>query len=248
MTVSPGGALAYADGRLFVAAGNGTVFGLDAGSGAEVWRRPIRAPIRAAPTVAEGKVLVPTADGQLYALDAGSGEVALAACRPVRAGRTPGRRLAGGGRRHRGRRLPSGEVVALSLASGEQLWSDTGPAATAHAGDRGDRRHRRRPGDRRRSGVRRRRERRDGGVRPPARRPRVDRRRDLDPDPLGRRQLPLRADRARRGRVPDRPGRQDPMGDPACLARRSGEPGFAADPMDRPASGQRAPDARELGG
>ena len=121
----PGGALAYADGRLFVAGGNGTVFGLDAGSGAEVWRRPIRAPIRAAPTVAEGKVLVPTADAQLYALDAGSGEVVwqhsgLFEQAGLLGGASPA--VAGG---IVVAAYPSGEVVALSLASGEQLWSDS---------------------------------------------------------------------------------------------------------------------------
>ena len=125
MTALPGGALAYADGRLFVAGGNGTVFGLDAGSGAEVWRRPIRAPIRAAPTVAEGKVLVPTADAQLYALDAGSGEVVwqhagLFEQAGLLGGASPA--VAGG---IVVAAYPSGEVVALSLASGEQLWSDS---------------------------------------------------------------------------------------------------------------------------
>ena len=120
-----GGAVAYADGRLFLAGGNGTVFALDASTGAEIWRRPVRAPIRSAPTVAEGKVLVPTADAQLFALDAGSGEVlwqhaGLFEQAGILGGASPavenGIVVAA---------YPSGEVIALSLSSGEQLWSDT---------------------------------------------------------------------------------------------------------------------------
>ena len=69
------GGLAYDNGRLFVTGGSGDVLALDSGSGAEIWRSAVKAPVRAAPTIAEGRVLVLAADNQLFALDAGTGAV-----------------------------------------------------------------------------------------------------------------------------------------------------------------------------
>jgi outer membrane protein assembly factor BamB len=120
-----GGAPAYADGRLYVATSFGTVFALDAGNGAELWRQSLRAPVRAAPTVIDGRVLVPTADSQTFALDGTTGEILwqhaglfeqagiLGGASPAAAGNTVIAAYA------------SGEVVALSLASGQPLWSET---------------------------------------------------------------------------------------------------------------------------
>jgi outer membrane protein assembly factor BamB len=120
-----GGAAAFDDGRLFVAAGNGMVYALDAGGGGEIWRRHIKAPIRSAPTAVIGRVLVPTADGQLFALDAATGDVlwqhaGLFEQAGILGGASPA--VAGG---IVVAAYASGEVVALSLESGQQLWTDT---------------------------------------------------------------------------------------------------------------------------
>jgi outer membrane protein assembly factor BamB len=122
-----GGAAAFADGKLFVATSQGVVLALDAATGAELWRRTLRAPVRAAPTaVDDGRVvLVPTADSQLFALDGATGEILwqhagqfeqagiLGGASPAAVGGTVVAAYA------------SGEVAALSLASGQPLWSET---------------------------------------------------------------------------------------------------------------------------
>jgi outer membrane protein assembly factor BamB len=120
-----GGTVAYTDGRLFIGTGQGTVLAVDAESGRELWRQPLRAPVRAAPTLVAGKVLVPTADNQLFALDGATGEILwrnaglfeqagiLGGASPAATDTTVIAAYA------------SGEVVALSLATGQQLWNET---------------------------------------------------------------------------------------------------------------------------
>lgn len=119
------GAAAFGDGRLYVAVADGTVLALEPATGNELWRRSLRAPVRAAPTAIEGQVLVPTADSQLFALDGGTGEIRwrhtgvfeqagiLGGAAPAAAGGITVVTYA------------SGEVVAVSLANGEPLWSET---------------------------------------------------------------------------------------------------------------------------
>lgn len=120
-----GGAVAFADGRVHLASTEGTVFALDAATGGEIWRQPLRTPVRSAPTVIGGYVLVPSVDSQLFALDAGSGEIAwrhsglfeqaglLGGASPAAAGEIAVAAYS------------SGEVVALFLHSGEPLWNET---------------------------------------------------------------------------------------------------------------------------
>ena len=120
------------------------VLALDAASGAELWRRQLRAPIRAAPTVIDGKVLVPTADSQLFALDAATGEVLW-----QHAGLFEQAGILGGASPAAADGIvvaayASGEVVALSLASRPAAVERDRAAAAAHAGDRRHHRHRRR--------------------------------------------------------------------------------------------------------
>jgi outer membrane protein assembly factor BamB len=120
-----GGGLAYADGWLFATLSSGEVLGVDARSGAEVWRQSLALPLRAAPTVAGDHVLVLSADNQLYALDGTTG-------RPVwrHAGFFEGAGLLGGPSPAVDGDLvvvpySSAEVFALRLDSGRPLWSDT---------------------------------------------------------------------------------------------------------------------------
>jgi outer membrane protein assembly factor BamB len=120
-----GGGLAYANGWLFATLSSGDVLGLNAGSGAEMWRQSLALPLRAAPTIAEDRVLVLSADNQLYALEGTTG-------RPVwrHAGFFEGAGLLGGPSPAVDRGLvivpySSAEVFALRLDNGRPLWSDT---------------------------------------------------------------------------------------------------------------------------
>ena len=120
-----GGGLAYGGGWLFATTSSGTVLGLNAESGTEVWRQDLSLPLRAAPTVAGDRVLVLSADNQLYALDGTSGV-------PIwrHAGFFESAGLLGGPSPAVDRGLvvvpySSAEVFALRLDTGAPLWSDT---------------------------------------------------------------------------------------------------------------------------
>lgn len=121
-----GGAAAYADGRVHLTGADGTVFAVDpAGGGALVWRQSLRTPLRAAPTVVAGRLLVPTADNQMFALDAATGEILWR-----HAGLFEQAGILGGASPAATEEVAvaaygSGEVVALSLRTGQPLWSET---------------------------------------------------------------------------------------------------------------------------
>ena len=120
-----GGGIAFDEGRIFVTSGYGFVAALDAGTGKEIWRRPVNVPIRSAPTVNGGRVFATTQDNQLYALSAEDGRVLwnyqalvesagiLGSASPAVAGDTvvaP---------------FTSGELVALRAENGRTAWTDT---------------------------------------------------------------------------------------------------------------------------
>ncbi len=120
------GAAAFGDdGRLYVALADGTVLALEPATGNELWRRSLRAPVRAAPTALAGQVLVPTADSQLFALDGATGEISWR-----HSGVFEQAGILGGASPAAAEGVAvvtyaSGEVVALSLANGQPLWSET---------------------------------------------------------------------------------------------------------------------------
>jgi outer membrane protein assembly factor BamB len=120
-----GGALAYADGVIFVTNAFGEALALDAQKGEILWRRDLQGPTRAAPAVAHGRLYVVTQDNQLHALDAKTGRVlwthsgltevtnVLGAASPALEGDSivvP---------------YTSGEIYALRADNGRVLWSDT---------------------------------------------------------------------------------------------------------------------------
>lgn len=120
-----GGGLAFDQGRLFATLTTGSVIGLDAGTGEEIWRQRLTLPLRSAPAVADGIVLVLTADNQLYALDQETGQPAwrhagFFEASGVLGGPSP---AVDGGIAV----VPysSAEVFALRLDNGRPLWSDT---------------------------------------------------------------------------------------------------------------------------
>lgn len=119
-----GGGVAFADGRLYVTSGYRFVAAVDAATGKLIWRTRTEEPIHAAPTVAGGKVMAVALDNTLLAFDAGTGAAAwnyqalsepariLAASSPAVSGDTV---VASFG---------SGELVALRIANGNDLWDE----------------------------------------------------------------------------------------------------------------------------
>jgi outer membrane protein assembly factor BamB len=119
-----GGGLAFADGKLYVTSGYRFVAAIDAASGKLLWRTHTEEPVHAAPTVAEGRVMAVGIDNSLLTFDAATGangwsyqalsEPAriLAASSPAVSGDTV---VASFG---------SGELVALRVANGNDLWDE----------------------------------------------------------------------------------------------------------------------------
>jgi outer membrane protein assembly factor BamB len=118
-----GGGLAFADGKIYVSSGFRQVLQLDAATGAIGWRTRTEQPIHAAPTVAEGRVMAVALDNTLLTFDAATGAAGwtyqalvepariLAASSPAVSGETV---IASFG---------SGELVALRVQNGNDLWS-----------------------------------------------------------------------------------------------------------------------------
>ncbi len=70
-----GGGLAYADGRLYVSSGFGTLTVLDAQTGAEIWQQRLRATGSGSPSVAGDLVYVVAGDELAWALERDTGRV-----------------------------------------------------------------------------------------------------------------------------------------------------------------------------
>jgi len=119
-----GGGLASDGSRIYATTAFGEVLALDAGSGAIAWRKPVDAPIRAAPTVSDGLVFVVTVSNDVLALSTadgsqrwryqGTGERAatIASSSPAVANGyvvVPS---------------TSGEITAFRAADGQPVWSD----------------------------------------------------------------------------------------------------------------------------
>ncbi|MBM3516089.1 MAG: pyrrolo-quinoline quinone, partial [Alphaproteobacteria bacterium] len=120
-----GGGLAYDDGKLFATGGYAQVLALDARSGRVLWRTPVEAPIRAAPTINGGRVFVTTVENQVIALAVDDGRqlwtysgaslatILMGAAAPAVDG---GVVIAP---------FTNGEVVALRVDNGALLWTET---------------------------------------------------------------------------------------------------------------------------
>ena len=119
------GGLAYENGRVFAGTGFAQVIALDAATGQIAWRKAVSGPIRSAPTVRGGRVFAVALDNKTHALAAhdgsllwthsGSPELAMllgAASPAVDQGVVV---------------VPytSGELVALKVNNGRQLWMDS---------------------------------------------------------------------------------------------------------------------------
>ena len=120
-----GGGLAVAGGRLFATTGFGAVIALDAASGEEVWRRSVTGPIRAAPTVYGGRVFVITITNELHVIDAGDGRVLWTHAGLIESAGLMGAASAAVDGSIVVAPFSSGEIVALRVENGRQVWADS---------------------------------------------------------------------------------------------------------------------------
>ncbi len=120
-----GGGLTFDGGRVFATTGFAQVVAIDAATGEELWRRTLDGPMRTAPTARGGRVFVVTVVNKLYALRADTGETlwdytGIEETASLLGGASPavdeGIVIAP---------FTSGELVALSVESGRELWSDS---------------------------------------------------------------------------------------------------------------------------
>jgi len=119
-----GGGVAYADGVVFVSSGYRFVAALDAKTGKTIWKIPTSSPVHGAPTVSGGKVYVIDVVDQLQAYDVKTGASAWT-YQPLE---EPARMLIAASPAVSGEQVvapfASGELVAVSAANGNDLWTD----------------------------------------------------------------------------------------------------------------------------
>ena len=120
-----GGGLAFDQGKIFISTGFAQLIAIDASTGTEVWRSKLPGPMRAAPAAANGTVVAITIDNQTTAFRAETGEQIWS-----HSGFSETAGLLGGASAAiEGDAViipySSGELYALRLGSGRQIWSDT---------------------------------------------------------------------------------------------------------------------------
>jgi outer membrane protein assembly factor BamB len=124
-----GGGVAFAEDRIFVATGYAQIVALDANTGKEIWRQGVAAPLRSAPTVADGRVFAITVDNQLQVLATSDGRSLWShSGTPETAGLLGGASPAVEGDVVVAA-YSSGELFALRVENGRQLWTDNLAAA-----------------------------------------------------------------------------------------------------------------------
>ncbi len=119
-----GGGLAYDNGTLYAVSGRGHVVAINAQTGQMLWRKAFQLPFRSPPRVSDGKLFATTLDNQLYVLQTTTGEVlwthrGISETADIMHFASPAlmeEKLI----------LPysSGEVYALSMADGQEVWHD----------------------------------------------------------------------------------------------------------------------------
>jgi len=119
------GGLAYDDGILYASTGFGQVIALDAATGEDVWWRQLDGPIRSAPTARGGRVFVITVGNKIFALNAYTGEdlwthSGITETASILGGASPA--VDGG---VVVAPFSSGELVALRVENGRNLWTDS---------------------------------------------------------------------------------------------------------------------------
>lgn len=119
-----GGGIAFSGGMIFVTNGFNEVVALNPDNGAVLWRTETKIPIRAAPSAIPGRVFVVTMDNQTLALNSKNGEVlwkhrGLDSDAGVLGASTPAI-----SRDAIITAYGSGEIYALQIDTGVELWSE----------------------------------------------------------------------------------------------------------------------------
>ncbi|HUB09018.1 MAG TPA: PQQ-binding-like beta-propeller repeat protein [Myxococcales bacterium] len=119
----------YAEGRVYVAAGGGSVYAFDAASGRQLWSHDLGEEPATPPVVSAGAIYVATHQASVFAIDAATGERKWHyrrererpfTLRTVAAPRPAGDVVYTG--------FSDGEIVALSVKSGDVVWQkSSGP-------------------------------------------------------------------------------------------------------------------------
>ncbi len=118
-----GGGLAYAEGRVFVTSGYGTLTALEAATGAVVWTQRLEAAATGTPTVVDGIVFLSARDSRAWAIRADTGRVEWE--QPA----TPSAAAMAGGAGPAVTAdlavfpFASGEIVAAERATGARVWT-----------------------------------------------------------------------------------------------------------------------------
>lgn len=120
-----GGGLAFYGNRLFATTGFAEVMSLNPDDGAIVWRKAVSAPVRGAPTVFQDRVFAISIDNKLHALAAIDGAElwefsALSENAGFLSGPSPS-----ASQEFVVAPFSSGELVALRLDSGRQIWNES---------------------------------------------------------------------------------------------------------------------------
>jgi outer membrane protein assembly factor BamB len=119
------GGLAYENGKIFATTGFGQVVALEARTGKVLWRRSVGAPLRTAPTARGNRVFAITVTNKLYALHGQTGAALW-----THSGIEEATNLLGGGSPAVDSGVvvapySSGELVALKVENGQELWADS---------------------------------------------------------------------------------------------------------------------------
>ena len=120
-----GGGLAFEAGRIFVATGFAELICLDANTGKIIWRRKMDNPFRTAPTVRNNRVYAVTLANKLYAVYGSNGQTIW-----THSGIEEPTNLIGGANPAVDAGVvvvtySSGEVAALKVENGKELWTDS---------------------------------------------------------------------------------------------------------------------------
>lgn len=120
-----GGGLAYDGGVLFAATGFGTVSAINPQNGKKLWETNLKTPVRASPTAADGRIFVIASDGRFFCLSAADGATrwqfrGLPEQKSIISNPSPavdGNIVVVP--------YPNGDVVALNVADGNAIWSES---------------------------------------------------------------------------------------------------------------------------
>lgn len=119
-----GGGVAVAGERIVVSSGFGFVVLLDAGTGEEIWRRGLGAPVTGAPTVKDNRILVVTQNNEVFSLALETGTVEWSDQAIAESARVLAAPSVAAVEDLVVAPFSSGEVIAYLSSNGRRLWTD----------------------------------------------------------------------------------------------------------------------------